>query len=212
MSSYQSKDDIPLLIGSSDKNQPGLLTQSIRNNPYGVLLLDELEKANKDLLNIFLTIFDEGYFTDGFGKPVDCKNLIIIATSNAGSDQIYEELAQYVNRKEEGWLINYLVSKKIFSPEFLNRFDQIVLYRPLEKESILKIAKKEVQKIGITIQKLYHINMTVTDDFLSKLIDREYDRKFGARNMERLIHDNIEDTIAKMILEKKVKEGDTVTL
>ncbi|MCJ7826515.1 AAA family ATPase, partial [Patescibacteria group bacterium] len=212
MSSYQSKDDIVLLIGSRDKNQPGLLTESIRNNPYGVLLLDELEKANKDLLNIFLTIIDEGYFTDGFGKPVDCKNLIIVATSNAGSDQIYEELARYVNSKEEGWLINYLVSKKIFSPEFLNRFDQIVLYRPLEKESIFKIAKREVKKIEITIQKLYHINMTVTDDFLSKLIDREYDRKFGARNMERLIHDNIEDTIAKMILEKKVKEGDTVTL
>jgi len=212
MSSYQSKDDIVLLIGSRDKNQPGLLTESIRNNPYGVLLLDELEKANKDLLNIFLTIIDEGYFTDGFGKPVDCKNLIIVATSNAGSDQIYEELARYVNSKEEGWLINYLVSKKIFSPEFLNRFDQIVLYRPLEKESVFKIAKREVKKIEITIQKLYHINMTVTDDFLSKLIDREYDRKFGARNMERLIHDNIEDTIAKMILEKKVKEGDTVTL
>jgi ATP-dependent Clp protease ATP-binding subunit ClpA len=212
MSSYQSKDDIPNLIGSGDKNLPGLLTQSVRNNPYGVLLLDELEKANRDLINIFLTIFDEGYFTDGFGKPVDCKNLIIVATSNAGSDQIYEELSRYDNPKEEGWLINYLVSKKIFSPEFLNRFDQIVLYQPLEKESIFKIAKREVEKIGVTIKKLYHVNLTVTDTFLATLIERGYDRKFGARNMERLIHDNIEDRLAKMILEKKVKEGDTVTL
>jgi len=212
MSSYQSKDDIPLLIGSIDKNQPGLLAQSIRNNPYGVLLLDELEKANKDLLNIFLTIIDEGYFTDGFGKPVDCKNLIIIATSNAASDKIYQDLSGQKQQQADGWLINYLISEKIYSPEFLNRFDQVILYKPLEKESIFKIAQKDVRTIEQTIQKLYHIKITVSNEFLTKLIDQGYDRKFGARNLERLIHDHIEDTIAKLILEKKVQEGGSITL
>jgi len=212
MSSYQSKDDIPLLIGSADKNIPGLLTESIRNNPYGVLLLDELEKADKNLLNIFLTIIDEGYFTDGYGKPVDCKNLIIIATSNAGSDKIYGELSHKTTASDDGWLINYLVSEKIFSPELINRFDQVVLYKPLEKGSIIKIAQKDIDTIKTMIRKLYHIDISVSQEFLSNLIERGYDRKFGARNMERLIHDNIEDAVAKLILEKKVKEGDTVTL
>src|SRR5690606_2723419 len=85
MSLYQSKDDIPKLLGSIETLNPGLLTNAIRENPYGVLLLDEMEKAHPDLLNIFLTVLDEGYFTDGYGQNVDCKNLVIIATSNAGA-------------------------------------------------------------------------------------------------------------------------------
>jgi len=205
MSLYQSKNDIDNLIGSLDTGHPGLLTKTIRENPYGVLLLDEIEKGDKDLLNIFLTVLDEGYFTDGFGKRVDCKNLVIVATSNAGSDIIYQQ-------KVSGNLINFLVEKRIFSPEFLNRFDGVITYLPLTETSIIEIARKMVNKIGEDIYKLYRVKLTVSDQFLKEIIGKGYDPKFGARNMERVVRKEIEDQVARLILENKAKEGETITL
>jgi len=140
MSLYQTKEDIKNLIGSIENGNPGLLTKAIREKPYGVLLLDELEKANRDLINIFLTLLDEGYFTDGFGKRVDGKNLVIIATSNAGADLLYS----YFSSTN---FIDELINRQLFSPEFLNRFDGVVVFKPLTNQSILDLAKKMVEKI-----------------------------------------------------------------
>ncbi|OGK23780.1 hypothetical protein A3D76_04190 [Candidatus Roizmanbacteria bacterium RIFCSPHIGHO2_02_FULL_37_9b] len=204
MSNFQSTSDIPKLIGSLETGNPGLLAKAIRESPYGVLLLDEIEKANKDLLNIFLSVLDEGYFTDGFGKRVDCKNLVIIATSNAGSDLIY--------LKKAGSLQDYLIEQKIFTPEFLNRFDAVIAYNPLDQESAKSIAKKMISKISDDIYKLHKVKITVSDTYLNALITKGYDEKFGARNLERLLRDEIEDKIARVVLENKATEGQTISL
>jgi len=207
MSLYQSKEDIPKLIGSMDSRNPGLLSSAIREKPYGVLLLDEIEKSDQNLLNIFLTILDEGYFTDGFGKKVDCKNLVIIATSNAASEEIYMN-----SNMPDKKTVDYLVEHKLFSPEFLNRFDGIVIYKPLTQDSIIQIAQKMIHQIAQDVLHLHKITLNVSEEYLVDLVKKGYDPKFGARNMERLIRDQVEDRIAKMLLENKLKEGDIIRL
>ncbi|MEN9328431.1 MAG: hypothetical protein RI947_1239 [Candidatus Parcubacteria bacterium] len=219
MSEYQSKDTLVELIGSMERNNPGRLTEAIREHPYGVLLLDEIEKANKDLLNIFLTILDEGYYTDGYGKKVDCKNLVIIATSNAGAAYIYDhlknnplELTDDAISKFQQELIRYLVDKGIYAPEFLNRFDGIVAYQPLQEDNAVLVARKFLQTVTEQILSLYKIKVRVSDETLQSIAVKSYDPAFGARDMERVLRQNIEDKIAKLILEGKVKEGDTINL
>lgn len=187
MSNYQSKYDIPKLIGDSGSGEPGLLAAAIRKQAYGVLLLDELEKADKDLLNIFLTVVDEGYFTDGFGKRVDCKNLVIIATSNA---------------KDEA----------VFSPEFLNRFDGVITFNQLSEKALRLITEKILHELSKEVFHLHKVRVNVQESTINSLIGKGYDPRYGARNMERVIRDEVEDVVARAILEDKVKPGETVNL
>lgn len=212
MSLYQSKLDITKLIGSMEFGNPGLLTAAIREHQYGVLLLDEIEKADKELLNIFLTILDEGYYTDGYGKRVDCKNLVIVATSNAGSDYIFQQSIDVQNNNSSNNLINYLVEHRIFSPEFLNRFDGVMVYKPLSQDAVILIAKKQIAIISNDIYKLHKVKLNVSDEYLETLARKGYDPKFGARNMERLIRQEIEDKVAILLLENMVKEGDRIKI
>jgi len=217
MSLYQLKEDIPKLIGSIDTNNPGLLATAIREKPYGVLLLDEIEKANKDLINIFLTVIDEGYFTDGYGKRIDCKNLVIVATSNAGSDQVFQSFSKNAQTDpivstSPNSLIDFLITNRIFSPEFLNRFDGVVAFNPLTQTSVLVLARKMINRISGDILKLYKVTLNVSDTYLADLATRGYDERFGARNMERIIREEIEDKAAKMILGNQIKEGETINL
>lgn len=207
MSLYQNTNDIEKLIGSADSGNPGLLTEKIREKPYGVLLLDEIEKANKDLINIFLTLIDEGYFTDGFGKRVDARNLVIIATSNAGVELMYSN--EEVNHSD---FINHLIQKGYFSPEFLNRFDGIVIFEPLTKASIEKLGKRMVESIAKNIDKMYKIKLVVSDEYLALLASKGYDKRFGARNMERTIREDLEGSVAKFMLTNGVKEGTILRL
>lgn len=214
MSLYQTKNDISKLVGSAETQTLGLLTNAIRENPYGVLLLDEIEKANHDLLNIFLTLFDEGYFTDGSGDRVDCKNLVIIATSNAGADYIYSVLKANQNTQQKlstNEIINYLVTEKIFSPEFLNRFDGVIAFNPLMQESAVIIARKMLHTITEEIFTLYKVKVNVSEETLNTITRQGYDPAFGARNMERVIRQQIEDEVAKQILEGKAREGDVIS-
>lgn len=212
MSAFQSKDDIANLIGSADRGEPGLLTTAIRDNPYGVLLLDELEKAHKDLLNIFLTVLDEGYFTDGLGKRVDCKNLMIIATSNAGAHYIFESLEKDKKIPTSQELMNYLIEQNIYTPEFLNRFDGVILYQPLSEEALLKIAQKFFAGIARSYMSGQRLTVTVSDDLLKKLINKSYHPEYGARNMQRVIQQEIEDKVAKQILSGEAQPGSTINL
>lgn len=182
MSNYQSKYDIPKLIGDMTTNEPGLLATAIRNQPYGVLLLDELEKADINLLNIFLTIIDEGYFTDGFGRNVDCKNLVIIATSNA---------------KDESF----------FPPEFINRFDGVIKFKNLSQKALREITLRIIENLNRELFSLYKINIKLKDETLNYLITIGYHPEYGARNMERVIRDHVEDKVAKLILSEKTKGG-----
>lgn len=211
MSQFQSKDEIPELIGSVENSTQGQLTIAIREHPYGVLLLDEIEKADKDLLNIFLTMLDEGYFTDGLGKRVDCKNLIIIATSNAGADFIYQKLSTggVMNSNE---LISYLIEKGLFSPEFLNRYDGIIAYKPLQLDSIKQIARSMMDTIITQIFELYKVKVTVSDETLDSIAQQSYNPAFGARNLERTLRNQLEDKIAQLILAGQAKEGDSINL
>ena len=208
MSLYQTKEDIANLIGSIDTGNPGLLTKAIREQPYGVLLLDELEKANKDLINIFLTLLDEGYFTDGFGKKVDGKNLVIIATSNAGADLLYSN----INPINTTSIIDNLIVRGLFSPEFLNRFDGVIVFKPLTNQSILDLAKKMVEKIKQDLYQLYQVKILVDENFLTKMVEENYNEKFGARNLERILREKIEDHLAKIILAKKPKENEVIEI
>lgn len=231
MSLYQSKDDIKILIGSLESGLPGLLSQAIREQPYAVLLLDELEKAHPNLLNIFLTIIDEGYFTDGFGRRIDCKNLIIIATSNAGSDYIYKQqvimnkldnaaiggsdLGASPTREQnllQSHFIDYLIQNKIYSPEFLNRFDGVVAYDSISDAALLELAKKMSNSVQTTILNLYQIRIIVKEETLLDIIKKHYNPQFGARNLEHVVTQEIEDKLATLLLEKKVGEGQTIII
>ncbi len=204
MSNYQMKEDVPKLID--------FLTLKINQNPYGVLLLDEIEKANPDLINIFLTIFDEGYFTNYEGKKIDCKNLIIIATSNAGSDYIFKTIVNKNYQIATSDIINYLVSQKIFLPEFLNRFDDIVVFKPLTQETIKSIAKNYLKKIKNDLEKIYGIKIFINENTIDAVSSLGFDMRFGARNLERIIRKTIEDKLTKYILEKKPKPNEEIYL
>ena len=223
MSLYQSKDDIKTLIGSLESGLPGLLSKAIREQPYAVFLLDELEKAHPDLINIFLTVIDEGYFTDGFGRRVDCKNLIIIATSNAGTDFIFKQQAvmnkissviptEVEPQNNTVTLIDYLIQNKIYSPEFLNRFDGVIAYNAISDEAILSIAKRMSKSVQNTILSLYNIKLIIKDETLLTVIQKHYNPRFGARNLEHIVTAEIEDKIATLLLEKKIGEGSVITL
>ncbi len=208
MSLYQTSRDIDKLLGDSDYHEPGLLSSAIRENPYGVLLLDELEKANKNLLNIFLTIFDEGYFTDSTGKRVDCKNLFIVATSNAASKYIYEQ-AGNIN---ESQVIDYVLEKNIFSPEFINRFDGVVVFKKLEKNALRKIAFKLSRNIIDDIAKAYKMDISVSDKTIEEIVEKDCDLRFGARDLDRKIRQAIEDKIAKILLDPTHQEEKKINL
>ena len=204
MSLYQTIESIPTLIGSPQSGEPGLLSQSIRQQKFGTLLLDELEKAHQDLLNIFLTVLDEGYFTDGFGNRVDCTHLIIVATSNAGADFIYKALSaksqssQLKNLSKD--LIDYLVAQHIFTPEFLNRFDGVIIYKPLQPDAVYEIANRLLNNLKKSLIKTHGINVEFSHTFIDKLIQQGYDARFGARNMQRIIQSEVEESIAKTLL------------
>lgn len=204
MSFYQSKEDIEKLLGSQETKNPGILTTELRQKPYAILLIDEIEKADINLLNIFLTALDEGYLIDGWGKKVDLKNQIIIATSNAASDFLM------TNEIKDNDLINLLVEKKYFTPEFLNRFDGVITFEPLNNQAIKEIAKRIINRIFEKQKAERQILVNVSDKFLDELIAKGYDPKFGARNIERVISDEIESKIAKLILENKIQPNEII--
>lgn len=194
MSNYQLLEDIPNLIGSEEKNSAGLLTQTVRENPYSILLLDELEKAHSDLVNIFLTMLDEGYFTDGYGKRVDCRNLIVIATSNAGASVWQKE---GLNDRQK---TDLLIQEKTFAPEFLNRFDEIVFFRPFAPDALIEIARLRASQIVKKLQSHYNLTINVGDGFLQNVLKEGYNEEFGLRNLDKIIEKEIESKVANHIL------------
>ncbi len=205
MSQFQNDTDIGKLIG--DSINPGILTSSVRDNPFSVLLLDEFEKANSKILNLFLTVFDEGYITDGNGKKVSFKNTIIIATSNAGSEFIREKLSSAYSANLDKDLIEYLLFNKVFSPELINRFDAVIFYKPLEKIELEQIAALILEKLNKKLKEEQGISITVNGQTITKLVDKGYDPSFGARNLQRTIQEEIENRVASEILDGSIKKG-----
>jgi ATP-dependent Clp protease ATP-binding subunit ClpC len=205
MSEFQNLSDIPRLLGGP--GEEGLLTTPVRERPFSLLLLDEFEKAHPKILNLFLQIFDEGHLTDGMGRKVSFKNTIIIATSNAGAEIIWEKLRETQKLeiiKEE--LLSYLIQNKIFTPELLNRFDGIIIFKPLTKESLLKIAELLLKKIQKQLKEK-EIDFVITEPLKEKIVELSYDPKFGARAMQRVIQEKVGNVLAKAILSGRIKRG-----
>lgn len=210
MSEFQATEDIPRLIGSP--GEEGLLTTPVRENPFSLILLDEIEKAHPNLLNLFLQVLDDGRLTDGLGRKVDFKNTIIIATSNAGYQIILEAL-----KKKTEWscvkekILDYLFEKAVFRPEFINRFDAVVVFKPLSEKNLLDIANLHLQKLKNNLAKK-DIDFVITSDLKKKITELGYDPTFGARQMRRVIQDKIENALARSILSGDLKRGNRVEI
>jgi ATP-dependent Clp protease ATP-binding subunit ClpC len=205
MSEFQAITDIPRLIGSVD--QEGLLTTQVWENPFSIVLLDEIEKAHPNVLNLFLQVLDEGHLTDGLGRKIDFKNTIIIATSNAGYLVILEALKKnklMVEIKQE--LLDYLYKEGTFRPEFINRFDGVVVFKSLTKENLLDIAELLLQKLKKNLKEK-EIEFIITPPLKEKIVELGYDPIFGARQMRRVIQDKVENVLAQALLSGELKRG-----
>jgi len=210
MPEFQSVSDIPRLIGSP--GEEGLLTTKVREAPFSLILLDEIEKAHPNILNLFLQVLDEGHLTDGLGRRVDFKNSIIVATSNAGYLLILEAIKQRIEWSQvKEKLLDYLFEKAIFRPEFINRFDAVVVFKPLTKENLLDIAELLLQKIKKNLA-LKDIEFVITPFLKEKIVELGYDPAFGAREMRRAIQDKIENILALSILKGELKRGERVKI
>jgi ATP-dependent Clp protease ATP-binding subunit ClpA len=210
MSEYQHEDSVKKMIGDVD-GVHGYLTEAVRQKPFSLILLDEFEKANPKIFNLFLQVMDDGRLTDGQGRTVDFTNSIIIATSNAGSDYVQEEVRKGTPMEQlKETLINDHLSK-VMRPELVNRFDGIIIFKPLTEEDIEQITKLMLTDIE-ELLKDKGIGLEVTENGLHLLAAAGYDPKFGARPLRRLIQEKVENEIAKKLLSGEVKRRDIVVI
>ncbi|MBD3282095.1 MAG: AAA domain-containing protein [Candidatus Portnoybacteria bacterium] len=213
MSEYQDTSSIERLIGAPSRNEPGLLTKALSQNPFSLVLFDEIEKSNPNILNLLLQVLDEGWLTDAFGRKVSFRDSIIIGTSNAGAELIRSNVKQGVDLssfKED--LIDYLLKQGIFRPELLNRFDAAVVFKPLEHEHLIQIAKLMLNGLSKRLQEGMGITLVIDHDLVEKVAELGYKPEFGARPMRRVIQDQIESRVAKKILQDNLKRGDFVKI
>jgi ATP-dependent Clp protease ATP-binding subunit ClpA len=210
MSEFQRIDDIPRLLGSEKEN--GILTTAVRENPFSLVLLDEIEKAHPDVLNIFLQVLDEGYVSDNLGRKVSFVNTIIIATSNAGYQTILKAIAE---NKEMGEikkdLLTAIFEKGTFRPEFVNRFDGVVVFKSLTKEDLLSIAQLNLEKMNRNLSQK-KMQLIITEELKNKIVELSYDPVFGAREMKRVIQDKVENAIAKALLNDSIPQGSRIQI
>lgn len=209
MSEYQDQASIARLIGGA--NEGGLLTEAVRKNPFSLLLLDELEKAHPDILNIFLQVMDDGRLTDGAGRTIDFTNVILIATSNAGTQFIQDEVEKGTGLDQ---IKNHLLEtelKQIYRPEFLNRFDGVMVFKPLLQDDVVSIAYLMIEKVAGRLS-AKGITFRATDEAVHELAQKGYDPKFGARPLRRVIQENVENAVAEQLLRGEVGRRDTLVL
>ena len=223
MSEYGDKFNSTKLIGAPPgyvgHEEGGQLTEKVRRKPYSIILFDEIEKAHPDIFNTLLQILDEGSITDGLGRKIDFKNTLIILTSNIGSKKLQDfgdgvgfrssskeaesEIAKEILLKKE--------LQKAFSPEFINRLDDIVYFKELIKEDMLKILEVELAKVLPRIESLGY-KISLTQRLKEEIAEKGYDPKFGARPLKRIVQRYIEDSIADLMVMKKAGDGSTITL
>lgn len=211
MSEYMDKFSTTRLIGAPPGyvgyEEGGQLTEAVRRKPYSVILFDEIEKAHPDVFNILLQLLDDGRLTDGKGKVVDFKNTIIIMTSNIGSEIILEDPQVSESTKEA--VLNEM--KHRFKPEFLNRIDDIIVFKALGKESVKNIISLILDEINDKLKEQY-IKIEFTDKALDYIVNEAYDPAYGARPLKRFVQKDIETNLSKMILSNEVPENSTVVL
>ena len=211
MSEYMEKHSVSKLIGSPPGyvgyDEAGQLTEKIRRKPYSVILLDEIEKAHSDIFNILLQILDDGRITDSHGKVVSFENTIIIMTSNAGSDK----KSNVVGFNEEEEAVQLKVDralKELFRPEFLNRVDEVIIFKELKRDELVKIIDIMLTDLDRGLAEK-DIRLEVSESAKQFIVDESYNKLYGARPMRRFIEKHIEDRLANMLINRKVKSGDT---
>lgn len=223
MSEYMEKFAVSRLVGAPPGyvgyEEGGQLTEAVRRKPYAVLLLDEIEKAHPDVFNILLQILDEGHVTDSLGRKIDFRNTIIILTSNIGTRDLkdfgdgvgFGTSAKKSNSDARARSTIESALKKAFAPEFLNRIDDIVVFNSLQKEDIAKIIDLELGKLYVRIEKLgYKVELTQeAKDFIA---EKGWDKDFGARPLKRAIQKYIEDLLADLLVNKQIKDNETLVL
>lgn len=211
MSEFSLAADVGRLLGQvSPVAEPGLLTTPVREKPFSLVLLDEIEKAHPNILNLFLQVFDEGHITDGQGRKVIFTNTIIICTSNAGAELIFEQ-AEGDKKIEKDKLFDFLFEKRIFKPEFINRFDAVVMFNSLDKENLLQIAGLHLQDLAKNLKE-ENIDFIISEALKEKVVELSYKPEFGARQMRRVVQDNIENVIAQALIADSISLGDRVEI
>ena len=215
MSEYMEKFSVSRLIGAPPGyvgyDEGGQLTEAVRRKPYSVVLFDEIEKAHPDVFNILLQILDDGRITDSQGRTVDCKNTIIILTSNLGSQILLDGMDSDGEISEQARQDIDALLHRTFRPEFLNRIDEIVFYKPLTKESIRGIIDLLIKGLENRLEEK-SLKLVVTDAAKEFIIEHSYDPMFGARPIKRYLQSNVETLIARTVLRGELHEGDTVTV
>ena len=204
MSEYAKDNDTTRLMDN--------LSQEVKQNPYTILLLDEIEKANSKILNLFLSILDEGIMTNTKGFKINFRHLIIIGTSNAGANLIQESIEKVGSKEFDKELLEHLQKNNIFSPEFLNRFDAIITFKTLNKKELKQIAELLLNDLAERLQKEHNINFIINDNLKTFLSEDGYDPKYGARPMRRVMQDKIETLLADKFLKNELKPGDKIEL
>ena len=219
MSEYMEKHTVARLIGAPPGyvgyDEGGQLTEQVRRRPYSVILLDEIEKAHRDIFNVLLQILDDGRLTDGKGRVVNFKNTIIIMTSNLGSQEILTraKIGFITNKafaEAENIIKNLL--KDYFRPEFLNRIDDIVVFKSLAKDQVKAIAEILLKDLNERLEKQINVKLTWTQDAVDALSTQGFDANFGARPLKRLLTHTVETELSKKIIASEVKDGDTVEI
>jgi len=212
MSEFRGDEGIKKLIGSFELKEQGLLANALREKPFCVLLFDEFEKASREVVNIFLQILDEGFFSDTYGKKVSSRDAIIIATSNTGSNLIWDMLKIGKDPSQvKDEVIDSIRQDGIFSPELLNRFDDIVIFHPLNPEHLRSVARMLLEDLARKLKEK-GITFVITDELAGKVAEMGYEPLMGARPMRRVITDKVEQAVAKKILEKQLIRGGTFEL
>ncbi len=223
MSEYMEKHSVSKMIGSPPgyvgHEDGGQLSEKVRRNPFSVVLFDEIEKAHPDVFNILLQVLDDGHITDSQGRKVDFKNTIIIMTSNAGAQSIIEpkKLGFGVHEDEkqdhERMKNNVMEEvKRLFKPEFLNRIDETIVFRALNKDDMKQIVTLMASELQKRCREQLQIELVIRDAAKAYIVEKAYDRKYGARPLRRKIQDEIEDRLAAEIIAGKVKAGDRVVV
>jgi ATP-dependent Clp protease ATP-binding subunit ClpC len=210
MSEYQHPDSVNKMIGDAN-GAKGYLTEAVRKAPYSLILLDEIEKAHPDILNLFLQVMDDGRLTDGQGRTIDFTNSILIATSNAGAQYIQDQI--YAGARIEDIktvLINEHLNK-IMRPELINRFDGVIVFEPLSMDNVVLITKLMLGKIGKMLE-VKGIGLRYEEEGVKILAKLGYDPKFGARPLRRLLQEKVEDQIANQILAGNLNRRDTLII
>lgn len=221
MSEYMEKHSVSRLVGSPPGyvgyDEAGQLTEKVRNKPYSVILLDEVEKAHPDVFNILLQAFDDGHMTDGKGRRVDFRNTIFIMTSNLGATALRDDKSvgfgavDYSNDFDAMAARIHEEVKKTFRPEFINRIDETIVFKPLSKEEIREIVKLQAQEIINRLGDL-EISARVTDTAVDIIADAGFDPEYGARPIRRAIQKQIEDELSEMLLSGAIELGDQITI